>query len=64
MQWLNKIKYICTIKVWPDFYIRHMIEKKWEFGKDIVMTFIDIEKAYGSVNRQLVFGSIKEKSSQ
>lgn len=30
------------------FSLRNMMEKRWEFGRDMVMTFIDIEKAYDS----------------
>lgn len=34
------------------------MEKRWEFKKDLVMTFIDIEKAYDSVPQRLVWDAL------
>ena len=34
------------------FAVRQLMEKSWEFNKKKVMLFIDIEKAYDSVDRQ------------
>ena len=33
----------------PIFVLRQIMEKSWEYGKDLVMTFIDLEKAYDSI---------------
>ncbi|MGP1947446.1 MAG: reverse transcriptase domain-containing protein [Arsenophonus sp. NC-PG7-MAG3] len=45
------------------FILTRMMEKRWEFGKDTVMTFIDIEKAYDSVPRQLVWDTLRKKQA-
>ena len=34
------------------------MEKSWEYGKDMVMTFIDLEKAYDSIPRTKVWESL------
>ena len=34
------------------FSIRQMLEKKWEYNKDVCQLFIDFEKAYDSIKRE------------
>lgn len=36
------------------FTIRQLIEKHWEFDKDIVILFIDFEKTYDSIKRKKI----------
>uniref|UniRef100_A0A1W7R9N5 Endonuclease-reverse transcriptase HmRTE-e01 n=1 Tax=Hadrurus spadix TaxID=141984 RepID=A0A1W7R9N5_9SCOR len=43
------------------FAMRQVMEKRWEFGKELVMTFLDLEKAYDSVPRERVWRALKEK---
>lgn len=45
----------------PIFSMRQLMEKNWEYGKDLVMTFIDIEKAYDSVPREKVWETMVKK---
>jgi len=33
-------------------YIRHILEKKWEYKQAVHQLFIDFKKAYGSVSRE------------
>jgi len=33
------------------FSIRKILEKNWEYNKDVYQLFIDFEKAYGSIKR-------------
>jgi len=33
------------------FSIQHILEKKWEYNKDVCQLFIDFEKAYDSIKR-------------
>jgi hypothetical protein len=35
--------------------LRQTLEKRWEFDKDKCLAFIDLEKAYDSVNRQEIW---------
>ena len=37
------------------FCIRQILEKKWEFGKDVYQLFIDFKKAYDSIKRQKLY---------
>ena len=45
----------------PIFILRQNMEKSWEYGKDMVMTFIDLEKAYDSIPRTKVWESLTNK---
>ena len=37
------------------FSIRQILEKKWEFNKDVCQLFIDFEKAYDSIKRESLY---------
>jgi hypothetical protein len=36
------------------FYIRHILEKKWEYKGTVHQLFIDFKKAYDSVRREVL----------
>jgi len=38
----------------PIFCIRHILEKKWEFNEAVHQLFIDFQKAYVSVRREVL----------
>ena len=40
------------------FTVRQIIEKQWQFGKNIIMIFIDLEKAYDNVRRDKVWEAL------
>ena len=35
----------------PIFILRQNMEKSWEYGKDMIMTFTDLEKAHDSIHK-------------
>ena len=37
------------------FSIRQILEKKWEYNKDVCQLFIYFEKAYGSIKRESLY---------
>ena len=37
------------------FSIRQILEKKWEYNKEVCQLFIDFEKAYDSTKRQSLY---------
>ena len=37
------------------FSIRQILEKKWEYNKDVCQLFIDHEKAYDSIKRESLY---------
>ena len=37
------------------FSILQILEKKWEYNKDVFQLFIDFEKAYDSIKRESLF---------
>lgn len=43
------------------FSMRQVMEKHWEYGKELVMTFLDITKAYDSVPREKVWEVMRRK---
>jgi Reverse transcriptase (RNA-dependent DNA polymerase) len=43
------------------FAIRQVMERKWEEGKEVHLTFLDLEKAYDRLPRERVWASLKKK---
>ena len=37
------------------FNIRQLLEKKWDYNKDVCHLFIDFEKAYDSIKRESLY---------
>ena len=37
------------------FSIQQILEKKWEYHKDVCQLFIDFEKAYNSIKRKSLY---------
>ena len=37
------------------FSIRQVLEKKWEYNKDVWQLFVDFEKAYDSIKRESLY---------
>ena len=37
------------------FSIRQILEKNWEYNKDVCKLFIDFEKAFGSIKRESLY---------
>jgi hypothetical protein len=37
------------------FYIRQILEKKWEYNGTVHQLFIDLKKAYDSVKREVLY---------
>jgi len=42
------------------FYIRQMLEKKWEYKETVHQLFIDFKKAYYSVRREVLYNILME----
>jgi hypothetical protein len=42
------------------FYIRQILEKKWEYNGTVCQLFIDFKKAYGSVRREVLYSILIE----
>jgi hypothetical protein len=42
------------------FYIRQILEKKWEYNGTVHQLFIDFRKAYDSVKREVVYSILLE----
>ena len=42
------------------FYIRQILEKKWEFKEAVHQLFIDFKKAYDSVRREVLYNILIE----
>jgi sorting nexin-29 len=42
------------------FYIRQILEKKWEYNGTVHQLFIDFEKAYDSVKREVLYNILLE----
>jgi hypothetical protein len=42
------------------FYIRQILEKKWEYNGTEHQLFIDFKKAYDSINRQVLYNILLE----
>ena len=50
---LSKITPYATID--HIFIIREILEKKWEYNKDVCQLFIDFRKAYDSIKRESLY---------
>jgi hypothetical protein len=42
------------------FYIRQILEKKWEYNGTVHQLFIDFKKAYDSVKREVLYNILLE----
>jgi hypothetical protein len=42
------------------FYIRQILEKKWEYNGMVHQLFIDFKKAYDSINREVLYNILLE----
>jgi hypothetical protein len=42
------------------FYIRQILEKKWEYNGTLHQLFIDLKKAYDSVRREALYNIVIE----
>jgi hypothetical protein len=42
------------------FYIRQILEKKWEYNGTVHQLFIDFKKAYGSIKREVLYKILLE----
>jgi hypothetical protein len=43
-----------------NFYIRQILEKKWEYNGTVHQLFIDFKKAYDSVKREVLYSILLE----
>jgi hypothetical protein len=44
----------------PIFYIRQILEKKWEYNGTVHQLFIDFKKAYDSIRREALYNILIE----
>jgi sorting nexin-29 len=42
------------------FYIRQILEKRWEYNGTVYQLFIDFKKAYDSVRREVLYNILIE----
>jgi len=42
------------------FSLRHIMEKSWEFKKNVCVLFVDFKVAYHSVHQQSLFNILKQ----
>jgi hypothetical protein len=42
------------------FYIRQILEKKWEYNGTVHQLFIDFKKAYDSIKREVLYSILVE----
>jgi hypothetical protein len=42
------------------FYIRQILEKKWEYNGTVHQLFIDFKKAYDSITREVLYNILVE----
>jgi purine nucleoside phosphorylase len=42
------------------FYVRQLLEKKWEYNGTVHQLFIDFKKAYDSVKRRVLYNILLE----
>jgi hypothetical protein len=42
------------------FYIRHILEKKWEYNGTVHQFFIDLKKAYDSIKTEILYSILLE----
>jgi hypothetical protein len=42
------------------FYIRHILEKKWEYNGRVHQLFIDFKKAYDLIKREVLYNILLE----
>lgn len=42
------------------FALRQVVEKYWEYNKKLIVVFLDIEKAYDSVKRSVIWESLRQ----
>jgi hypothetical protein len=42
------------------FYIRQIVEKKWEYNGTVHQLFIDFKKAYDSLKRKVLYNILLE----
>ena len=43
------------------FFIRQMLEKKWEYVEEVLQLLIDFKKAYDSVRREVLYRVSQEE---
>jgi sorting nexin-29 len=53
---------ISVVSVVTDriFYIRQILEKKWEYNGTVYQLFIDFKKAYDSIKREVLYNILLE----
>jgi Reverse transcriptase (RNA-dependent DNA polymerase) len=45
------------------FLIRQVMERHWEQNKDLHMIFIDLEKSYDKISRNIIWWALEKKKS-